>query len=324
MATPNKQLSKRADARLATLATGGLLNPEQANAFIDLVQDQPTILKQVRIERMNSPQKNIDRMGFKGRLLHKARQDPLGTGVEDRALSAAERRSVTTSQIQLNTTEFIAEVRIPYEVLEDNIERSNFEAHVMAEIARQVSADLEELSLNGDTTHPTDNYLKAIDGFLKQMGGNVVDNANAGVSPELFDAGLLAMPQKYLRRMTEMRHFISTANTIKYRAAVAKRATGYGDSALTQNIPLYAGGVGIEAAAMLSAASESSWGAGDGVSKETGFFTFPKNLIWGIQRNITMEFERLISERVIKVVVTLRCDFKIDDTDACVKYVNIG
>lgn len=324
MAKSNKVLSKRADARLSTLATGGLLNPEQANAFIDLVQDEPTILKQVRVERMNSPQKNIDRMGFKGRLLHKARQDPLGNGSENRALTLAERKSVTTSQIQLNTKEFIAEVRIPYEVLEDNIERGGFEAHIMREIARQVSMDLEELALNGDTTHPTDTYLQAVDGYLKQMGGNVVDNANAGVSPDLFDAGLLAMPQKYLRRLTELRHFISTANTIKYRAAVAKRATGYGDSALTQNIPLYAGGVAIEAAAMLTAAGETSWGAGDGTSKESGFFTFPKNLIWGIQRQITMEYEKLISEREIKIVVTLRCDFLIDDTDACVKYTNIG
>lgn len=323
MAKSNATLSRRADIRLGELANGGLLNPEQANKMIDYVQDEPTLLKQIRVERMNSPQKNIDRTGFKGRILHKARQDPNGDGSENRALQIGERKSMVNSQIQLNTTEFIAEVRIPYEVLEDNIERGGFEAHTIRDMARQIAMDLEELGLNGDTAS-LDPFLAAKDGFLKQMGGNVIDNANAGASPDLFDQGLLAMPQKYLRNLSQLRHYISTANAIKYRSLVANRATGYGDSALTQNIPLYAAGVGIETLPMLTAATESAWGAGDGASKETGFFTFPKNLIMGIQRDISMEYEKMISEREVKIVVTLRCDFLIDDTDACVKYTNIG
>ncbi|MCF1459400.1 MAG: phage major capsid protein [Shewanella sp.] len=323
MAKSNSTLSRRADMRLGELANGGLLNPEQADKMIDYIQDEPTILQQVRVERMRNPQKNIDRTGFKGRILHTARQDPAGDGSENRALQIGERKHMVNSQIQLNTTEFIAEVRIPYEVLEDNIERGNFEMHTVREMSRQIAQDLEELALNGDTASG-DSFLASKDGFLKQMSGNVIDNANIGVSPDLFDQGLLAMPQKYLRNLNALRHYISTKNAIKYRAEVAKRATGYGDSALTQNIPLYAGGVQIEAAPMLTAASESAWGVNDGTSKESGFFTFPKNLIWGIQRNITMEQEKLISEREVKFVVTLRCDFLIDDPDACVKYVNIG
>lgn len=323
MSTSNKQLSRRADIRLAELSNGGLLLPEQSARMIDYIQDEPTIIKQVRVERMKNPAKNIDRTGFKGRILQAARQDPAGDGSENRALQIGERKKMVNSQIQLNTTEFIAEVRIPYEVLEDNIEKGGFEMHTVREMARQIAMDLEELALNGDTAS-LDPFLKTKDGFLKRMSGNVIDNANAGVSPDLFDQGLLAMPQKYLRNLTQLRHYISMANTIKYRAEVAKRSTGYGDSALTQNIPLYAAGVSIEAAAMLSAASETSWGAGDGLNKETGFFTFPKNLIMGIQRDISIESEKLISEREVKFVVTLRCDFQIDDVDACVKYANIG
>lgn len=323
MAKSNQELSRRADIRLSELANGGLLNPEQSNKMIDYIQDEPTLLKEIRVERMRNPQKNIDRTGFKGRILHKARQDPNGDGSEERALAISERKKMVNSQIQLNTTEFIAEVRIPYEVLEDNIERGDFEMHTVREMSRQIAQDLEELALNGDTTSG-DPFLAAKDGFLKQMGGNVIDNGNAGISPELLDQGLLAMPQKYLRNLTQLRHYVSVANTIKYRAMVAKRATGYGDAALQSNIPLYAGGVELKSLAMLAAATESSWGAGDGAAKETGFFTFPKNLIWGVQRQITMEHEKLISEREVKFVVTLRCDFKIDDTDACVKYTNIG
>ena len=39
------------------------------------------------------------------------------------------------------------------------------------------------------------------DGLLKTATSHVVDNGSAGVSPDVFEQGLLAMPQKYLRMM---------------------------------------------------------------------------------------------------------------------------
>ena len=324
MTTSNANLSKRAEILLGDLTTdGGMLNPEQSNMFIDYVQDEPTILNQVRVERMNAPQRLIEKMGFKGRMLHAADQTD-GT-TTDRHLARADYAKVQTGKLMLATKEVIGEVRIPYEVLEDNIERGGFEGHTMRQIASQVARDLEELALNGDTAlSGSDAFLGLNDGYLKGMTSNVINNLAAGVSPAMFDQGLLAMPQKYLRRMQEMKHFISVANKIKYRAAVAQRATGYGDSALTGNIDLFAGGVGIESSPMLVAATESAWGANDGASSELGFLTFPKNLIMGIQRDISVETDKDISAREIIVVVTARVDFKIEDELACVKYTNIG
>lgn len=317
MTTSNKELIQRADIALADLtANGGKLNPEQANAFIDMVLDQPTILKQVRQVRMTGPEKKINRIGFASRILRAASQTG---GAEDdgsngRYVAKADRAKPTTSQITLNTKEVIAEIRLPYEVLEDNIEGQSLESHIMRLIAERAAIDLEELALAGDTAVAgTDAYLGLMDGFLKRMTSNIVNNANAGITPTMLTNGLLAMPQKYLRNLNQLKHFVTVANTIKYRQNVSQRATGYGDSALTQNIPLYAGGVLVEAAPMLAAVA----------SGKQGILTFPQNLLFGIQRDISIETDKDIRSREYIIVLTARVALQIDDEAATVKYTNI-
>ena len=315
MTTPNQALIARADLALADLtANGGMLQPEQANTFIDLILEQPTILKQVRQIRMNAPERKINRIGFASRILRAAIQTggANDAGDNDRYVRKADRAKPTTSQIQLNTKEVIAEVRIPYEALEDNIEGQSLEGHIMRLIAERAAVDLEELCLAGDTGSG-DSYLALQDGWLKRMTPHIVNNLAAGVSPDLFTNGLLAMPQKYIRNLAQLKHFVSVANTIKYRQKVSQRATGYGDSALTQNIPLFAGGVAVEAAPMLAAV-----GAGN-----SGFTTFAHNLLFGIQRDISVETDKDIRSREYIIVLTARVAIQIDDVDCTVKYTNI-
>jgi hypothetical protein len=129
----------------------------------------------------------------------------------------------------------------------------------------------------------------------------------------VFKNGMLAMPQKYLRNVAQMKHYVSIANTIRYRDLVAKRATGYGDSMLTGQSPIFAYGVPVEGAAMLAA----------GASGTSGLFTFPQNLIMGIQRDIQIETDRDIRAREIIIVLTARVALAIEETDAVVKYTNI-
>ncbi len=313
----NQELARRADLVLADLnANGGLLDPEQANTFIDLLLDQPTILRQVRQIRMSAPERKINKIGFADRILKAA---PQGTtpyqaddGTNDRYLLAADRSKPTTSQISLQTKEVIAEIRLPYEVLEDNIEGESFESHVMRLIAERAAVDFEEFALFADSASG-DAFLALQDGYLKRMTSHVVNNANAGVSPAMFQAGMLAMPQKYLRNVAQMKHIVSVANTIKYRGKVAERATGYGDSMLTGNQPIYALGVPVEAAPMLAAQG----------SGNQGIFTYPQNLIFGIQRQLQVETDKDIRSREIIIVLTARVALGIEDEDATVKYTNI-
>lgn len=314
MSLSNAELARRADLVIADLnSNGGLLLPEQANAFIDMVVEQPTLLNQMRVERMNSPRKRIERLGFASRIMQAAPQgttpyDDPATGVNNRYLAAADRAKPVTSMIELVTKEVMAEIRLPYEVLEDNIERGSFEDHVMRLIAERVAQDMETWVLEADTASG-DAFLALTDGLLKQATSHVVDNASAGISPDLFESGLLAMPQKYLRDLGRLRQFITVQDEIRYRANVARRATGYGDSSLTQDNNLLAYGTQVEKAPLMPAA--------------TGLFTFPQNAIFGIQRQIQVETDRDIRSREIIIVLTARVDTLWDDEDAVVKYTNI-
>lgn len=311
----NQELARRADIALADLnSNGGLLLPEQANTFIDMIAEQPAILNKVRLVRMRAPQMKINRIGFASRILRAARQAGSSNddGSNDRYVLEADRSKPTTAQIELNTSEVIAEVRIPYELLEDNIEGQSFESHVMRLIAERAALDFEEWALWADTGSG-DAFLALQDGYMKRMVSHVVDNASAGVSPELFKNGMLAIPQKYLRNVSTMTHFISKANEIHYRDIVSKRATGYGDSALNGVANLAPFGVPLAVADLLG-----SMGGGT-----KGFFTYPQNLIFGLQRTIQVETDKDIRSREIIIVLTARAALQIDDEDATVKYINI-
>jgi len=316
MSTSPSEMITRADLALADLANnGGILQPEQANQFIDFIYNEPTILRQARFIRMNAPQRNINRMGFGSRILRAARQtgSALDAGGNDRYVRAADRAKPQATQIQLNTSEVIAEVRLPYEVLEDNIEGESFEAHVLRAIATKVAEDLEELALWGDTTSG-DPYLALQDGWMKRANLHVFDNLDTGFNANTITSGLLMMPSKYLRNMPQMKAFVGLRNQLRYAQYLSARGTAMGDAALQGTIPLKAAGITVEGAGMLDV-------HGDG---DQGLITMPQNLIWGVQREITIETDKDIRSREYIIVVTARVALQVDDRDALVRLDNIG
>ena len=52
--------------------------------------------------------------------------------------------------------------------------------------------------------------------------------------------------------------------------------------------------------------------------------TNPLNLIWGIQRRVTMEVDKDIRTREFIIVLTARVAVEIEEDEAVVKYTNIG
>ena len=115
-------LLRKADLVLSDLSSnGGLLSEDQTNTFIRSLIDQPTILNECRIVQMSTPVMNVNKIKFGSRILQRATQGSAGSdeNANDRYLAAALRSAPTTSQVQLVTKEVIAEVRLPYEVLEE-------------------------------------------------------------------------------------------------------------------------------------------------------------------------------------------------------------
>ena len=307
-----QEVIERADITISDLTTnGGLLLPEQSNRFLDEVQEQPTMLQQVRVIRMNSPTMNINKIKFADRIMKAASQTGQAEddGSNARILPKADRSKVTTRQISLSSKEVMAEVHIPYEVLEDNIERGNFETHVLRLMAERSAQDLEEWMITADTASG-DAYLALQDGLLKSATSNVVDNLNAGLTPDTFRDAQLAMPQRYLRNLSAMRNFVTVQDAIRYRSNVAARATGYGDSALQGSGELVAYGVPVQSTPFMTA--------------NTALFTFPQNIVFGIHRDILVETEKNIRSREIVIVMSTRVDVVYEDEEAVVKVTNIN
>lgn len=309
----NQNLIQKADIALADLASnGGLLLPEQSDRFIQILMDSPTIINRARVVSMNGPQKKINKIGFGSRLLRPA--------VSATALADNQRSKPDLGQITLNTKEVIAEIHLPYDVLEDNIEGGNINAAMGSSagglqdtlvnlLGNRAALDLEELSILGDTTSG-DPYLALVDGYLKLATPHVVNAGGVTINKDVFKSAIKAMPDKYLRNRSELEFYVSVDNETEYRDTIANRTTGLGDAALVSANSLAVFGSNIIAASLMPAAK--------------GLYTNPNNLIFGIQRRINIEYDKDIRARKFIVVLTARVDFQIEEVDATVAITNIG
>lgn len=310
----NAELLRKADLAVADLASGGGMNPEQANTFIRQLLAEPTALRNMRQVVMNSPQRVIDKIGFGQRILR--------PGVSGIALTQGERAKPTTGRVTLTTKEVLAEVRLPYDVIEDQIMGgslnpqpgsdpkpvdSSFKDLIISMVVERAALDLEELALLGDTGSG-DTYLAMVNGFLKQATSNVVASVG-NLSAKMFENGLKTMPSEYLRNREAMRHLISVSNEITYRGSLSERQDQIGTSMFTGVVPVYGYGVPVTPIALMP--------------DDKGLFLNTKNMIFGVQRQISVEVDKDISERVFIIVLTMRVDFKYEEEKAVVKYTGV-
>jgi hypothetical protein len=318
----NETLLQKADWAIGDLtANSGLLNPEQANAFIRKLLIQPTLLAQARRVVMNAPTRKINKIQFASRILKAGYTAGLSRTLDDTA--NRERSKPTTEQIELNTKEVIAEVRLPYEVIEDNLERGNIGlsrdgngsssggivSTIMDLIAERAALDLEELAILGDTGS-ADPYLALTDGYLARFTSNVVDAGGANISRTIMKNGSKTMPTQYRRNRSQMRHYLSTEQEIEYRDTLANRETSFGDGMHQSTSTVWAAGTPVEGVGLMPAAQ--------------GLLTHPLNLIFGIQRQIHIESDKDIQAREYIIVLTARVDMQVEEELAGVKYANLG
>jgi hypothetical protein len=295
---------------------GGYLNPTQANEFIQLIVDRPTIMRDMRKITMPGPQMKINKLGFGSRLLHPAPVSGADANVDgadpnsttDRGLAVTDYGVPITEHVDLLTSELIAELRIPYDVLEDNIEQDRFEQSVMELIAAQVAIDLEDLVINGNTLSG-DPYLATMNGVLQLATRHplVISPVPEVLDRTPFKQGIIAMPPRYLRNKSEFKFYVSHIVETEIADHMIPRYTTLGDTRLLEDyanrLTLY--GIPLSACALMP---------------DTNYLLCnPQNLILGMQRKIQIETDKNISQRVIIIVLTLRMALAIEETRAVVK-----
>ena len=315
-----KEVLAKADMALSDLTTAGLMNPEQSDSFIRILAQDTNLLNDVRTITMNRPQMTVNKLDLASRALRVANQgtisSPLSGEEGTRALARADRTKVTTSKVDLTTYEVIAEVNLPYEVLEDNIEggaidNTRFQATVLDKLAERIRIDIEDVMINGDTGSG-DAFLAERDGVLKLTTSNVVNNSGAALDAVTFNEMVQTLPDKFKRVINRYKFYVAHNKALQYMMQVAQRQTGLGDAVLV-------GGQGVNFAPfgipMIGVASMPSAQA---------LMIDPSNILFGVQRNMRLEYDKDTRERVLIMVFTMRFDFKLEQEDMVVKATNIG
>ena len=309
-----RALSQKADIALADLTSGGgLLSVEENETFIRRLEDSPTILSAIRTYPMNSHTARINSIGFGDFITYPSNWDPSvdNANHDGRRFKSPYRSKPITRKVELKTKGVKAVVYLPYEVLEDNLERGDLQNTLITLIANKFASNMEAMivrgRLAGTSAIPLLNYM---DGIYAMATDHVVDAAGDTLSDGLFATMLRALPKQYRNDLGTLRFWSGQNTVIDLREARQARQTGLGDSFITDNAPVRALGVEL---------------AGHASNPETQMLlTPPKNIIFGIQRNVRIETDRDIEEEQVKIVVTARVGVQIENRDAVVKAVNIG
>jgi HK97 family phage major capsid protein len=299
----------------------GLLNPRQSDRFIDYMWDRTALVSMVRQVRMRERTQEIDKLSIGERIARKATE-----GTDDGVNADA-----TFTKVSMTTVKIRLDWELTSEALEDNIEGEALEDHIARLMATQLGNDLEDLFINGDTSS-TDALLKALDGWLKRClaGAHVVAHNGNTMDRALFNKVIRNMPRKYLSRRGDLRFFTSPGllqDFLNNTAATNDRFFNLPESTY-QNPGGVAGQGGGSVAVRpfglqlveVPLLPEDVAGTYSGASGNHGYgiWTFPRNFIVGVQREIAVYREFKPKKDAIEYTVYTRVANQIENLDAVV------
>lgn len=332
------------------------LEAEEADAFMDVIEDESVLFKNANFIRMGKNVKNLRHLGIDDRIL-------FGGTIQQSDYVT----TLTENLIQLTAKKLVGVIPIKDDDLEDLPEGPGYFDHVMDLAARKIANELEEVALLGDTSTASGfgarDARKQMDGWFRQMdnslSGETYENTVSGSTVILdasntiaghtsdfqldgniaeqddtsqlwefkFSAMLRDLPTKYLKKFTlqELRFYIAPKVEAVYIAALSARATTLGDQAILGNQAMTYGRVPIVSAPSIPLTMEATSGAitkdnfdADNGTYSFGIYTPPKNLAVGMQRNIRIELQRDAINGQTYIVYTIRFDAKVEDVAAVV------
>lgn len=310
---------------------GGLLAPSLANRFIDYMWDATVLGGQVRTERLRGNEEEIQRIGVGERLMRAATEavdDGINVGV------AFTKISITTKKLRQDW-------ELSTDSLEDNIEGDALEDHIARLMTAQAGQDLEDVAINGDTRLTRDPLLKVFNGWrrLARDGGHVIDAEGNALDRSVFNSAIKAMPRKYMQRRNGLK-FFTGANlmqdylySLETNAAVNGYPTGAAGEAIvnggyaqsdnagwTINVASY--GIPVQEVPLLSETQDGDYSGATGDHGEV-WLTFPKNMIWGVKRDIQVYREFKPKKDSIEYTMYCRVGTEIENKDAFVVVKNV-
>lgn len=334
------------------------LEPEEADQFLNYLEDESVMKDFARIERMTLPQKNIRAIGFgAGRFLYPG----------DQFNESKYKKQWVQNRIQLSTQKARGAIVIFDDDLEDirGVESEDaYKDGLMRIIAKKIANELEEVCWMANTGIVPNNFAAddlrgVLDGWRFQInnsqlgqtyynaavpGGSYIMNAcDGGSSGSDFDlAGKIAeqdvaapynwefkyhamiknMPSRYKANngLRNMALINSDLVTMDYLEALSARATALGDAIFQgQALISYLNVPIIDAPLMpVDLGTAAQYGTIGAGAYADVLFTPKNNLVVGVQREIRMETQRVPADEATYLFYSIRFDAKIENTNAIV------
>lgn len=328
----NELLQKVIETSTIGADNGGLLNPEQSNKFIDYMFDATVLIAQARPVRMKSDTVDIDKIGVGQRLVRGATE-----AVDDGVNAGA-----TFTKISLTTKKFRLDFELSSESLEDNLEGDALEDHIAQLMATQFGNDMEDVAINGDTSLTSDPLLKMIDGWrtLALDGAHVLDHGGAGLNRLAFNKALKAMPRKFMQKRNQLKWFVGSNLIQDYLYSLTNSssslivpesvvADGFRSPVRTEGpagfstVPVF--GVPAQEIPLFEEDLDGTYSGATGEHGEL-WLTDPKNLIWGVKREVTIYRQFKPKKDTIEYTVYVRAGTQIENLDAfvCVRNIKVA
>jgi hypothetical protein len=326
----NELLQKVVDTSNVGSGTGGLLNTDQSNQFIDYIWDESALMKEVRRVDMKANTKDVDKIAVGRRLVRKATEG-VDTGVN---------AGVSFSKITLTTTKLRLDWELTTDSLEDNIAGTSLDDTIVRLMTTQMSNDIEDIVINGDTDS-TDPTLKAFDGFRKQGEARgtwePATTPGDGLKLGVFNQALKAMPRKYLARKKDLRFYTSAGLVQDFLAGAEMqgRETAIGDEIIYDGAGRAVSGQGGElnlrpyGIPVREIPLQSEGYALDGTDPDAdggyGYveLTFPNNRMVGFKREVQVYREFDPKKDSIEYTVYIRVGCLLDNEEAYVGIDNV-
>lgn len=314
---PNDTFIAKADEFVAQLAPGGLLVAEQSAEFLELATLKSKLLSKADVFTTENPQFEKDKLGFLGEVLRPA--------TEGQALVESERSAPTHGKTTFTPKEYMAEIHISYDAVEDNIKRERFPEFLKGLAAKAVARDLEKAIIQGDTAGTGSRLLKSLDGLIKTAVSHPVAGGGSRLTKTLLTKMMRAMPEEYEGDEPDWVFFTNKNAAIDYWDSFADRQTSGGDEARTGK-PVGsegAGRYGLHGGIPIESIPLWPRNLGGTTDRTTVVLCNPKNIGVCFRRDVTIEAQKNIKKRLYEVVFTVRFDAKWIHEDAVVQASDI-
>ena len=315
--TANYGVTTGPNAVNPTGVAGGILNPEQANRFIDYVWDATVLANDGRRVTMRANTMEIEKVNVGERVIRAAAQ----------AEGSYTNAGATFTKVELTTKKIRLDWEVSTESLEDNIEGGALEDHLVRLMTNAFGNDIEDLAINGDGG--VDPFLGIMNGFVNQVTtGSDAHEAVVTVTgnewtPEVMQQIIYALPRKYRAVKSGLKFY---AGTDVFAGIVANNGTLA--DAIAEAVAPALRGTDQYANAYLGGAGQTFGGARTtrvlGIDvMEVPYYpadyvdlTFPQNRVWGFQRDITVNRQYQAKKDTIEYTVFVRLGITWEELDA--------